>query len=622
MATPLVDRVAVPAGSLRTYAASYQAVLSAVAVTLLAAVLTVWSVMHLQGYAPDDAFITYRVADHLASGHGWAYNAGEGTANAATSPLYTALLALGALVYANIPRLGTMAFVAGILLAAVCTFLLLRRVATPAAAWISVPLITLNPWFASTRGMESGLFLGLTSATLLSVTAGRLFLAGALAGATTLVRGEGILLCAIIGIHAIATMRRIPWRLIAGGLTVIGPWLLYSLVSMGTALPDTLAAKMAQGASGFWGEGFIFLEGWIPLISANGALQAWGIGLGLLATVGVAHWALHRTAPPSLLMLTVFAVGFVAVYGLVLNVPGYHWYYSLPVFWVTVLAAIGAGHLWLYGISRRDSLHLSVGVLATTVVIAAGWAGFLQGGNGYDYIVLGEWLQEHSDPGDRIAASEIGYIGWTVERPIVDYLGLLSAESVEELRNNDMVDWVRREEPDYWVRFDPPIPVEQQLAAQVWFPHAFERVHQHSNLAIYERVRSDEEAEALAQQALERDAGEILDGWSGAGAVEERAARGALAALLRAVAERQDLHEAFISGEDLHLGQLIRWGATAAGAASEDRHQLALAEHQETLTVLGGAVANEARVPTSSLEVLQTDLLRWWRTGEYVTTDG
>lgn len=607
---------------LRGFAASHRTLLTVCAAALLAAVFTVWSVMHLQRYAPDDAFITYRVADHLASGQGWSYNVGEETGNAATSPLYTGLLALGALVYSDIPRLGTAAFIGGILLAAICTFLLLRRVATPAAAWLSVPFITLNPWLASTRGMESGLFLGLTSATLLSVAAGRLFLAGALAGATTLVRGEGILLCVILGVYAIATLRRVPWRLIAGGVSVIGPWVVYSAIALGSVLPDTLAAKVAQGRSGYWGEGYIFLGGWIPLITADAALRNWGIALGLLAAVGVAHWALYRGVHASLLMLTAFAVGFVAMYGLVFDVPGYHWYYSLPVYWTTVLAAIGAGHLLRSGVAQRDSLHLVIALLATGMVIASGWAGFLQGWNGSDYVALGEWLQADSSPGDRIAASEIGYIGWTTERPIVDYLGLLSPESTEEIAERDVLTWIEREDVDYWVRFDPPIPVEAQLASQTWFSHAFERVHERNNLGVYERVRSNDDARVQAQEALVRDARAVLARLSDAGIPDDRDTAVALAPLLQAVAEHQDLFNNFVQDGQLRLSALLEWGMADPDRSASDPRQVALAEHHDAYAALGSAIGPDEEVPVSSVTAFQTDLLRWWQTGDWEVTDG
>jgi hypothetical protein len=226
---------------------------------VVALLLTSFSVVHLQAYAPDDAFITYRIAANIAAGEGWTYNAGETTGNGATSPLYTVLLAVGSLLYANIPRLGSLFFVVGIAAAATCAFELLRRSYHLLAAWVAVPFIALNPWLASTRGMESGLFLGCTAGTLLSVATGRMFLAGALGGATTLIRGEGVLLCAIIGIHAVLTTRAIPWRFIAGGLAVAVPWVVYSLITLGSVVPDTLAAKVAQTRSGYWGEGWLFL---------------------------------------------------------------------------------------------------------------------------------------------------------------------------------------------------------------------------------------------------------------------------------------------------------------------------------------------------------------------------
>jgi hypothetical protein len=589
-------------------------------VLVVALLLAAASAVQLRGYAPDDAYITYRIADNIAAGAGWTYNAGETTGNGATSPLYTVLLAVGALVYGNIPRLGTLVFVVGIAAAATCTFVLLRRTGDRLAGWIAVPFIALNPWLASTRGMESALFLACTAGTVLSATTGRMFLAGVLGGATTLVRGEGVLLCAVIGLHALVVRRSFPWRFVAGGVAVALPWVAYSLVALGSVVPDTLAAKVAQTRSGYWREGWLFLTDWRPLLESRPRVWQWGLVVLLLAVVAVVHWWLHGRPHAALWILTAFTGGFVFAYGVVLNVPNYHWYYALPVFWLSILAAVGAGHLWQVGRERRDALHMTAGVGGVLAVVLLGWAGFFQGANGSNYAAIGRWLDEHTEPDARIAATEIGYIGWHADRPIIDYLGLISPQSTEELREGDLESWMPRENPDYWVRWHPPMSFEEDISGRIWFSHAFTEVHRvGTHLGVFERVLPLDEATERAERELAEDAAAVARAVAGEHAPPDAAQ--ALHPLLRLVAEERDLHTAFVNDEALQVEPMLAWALDAGADDDADPRRAPLAAHRDTyfrLYTFGG----DARVPRDLLASFDTRMQRWWRTGTWPTDDG
>lgn len=593
--------------SIQTAVGPHRDILRIALVAFVAALMAAASAAHLHGYVPDDAFITYRIAANVAAGEGWTYNAGETTGNGATSPLYTALLALGGLVYAGMPRLGTLVFVLGIAAAATCTYEMLRRLGHRAAAWLAVPFVSLNPWLSWTRGMETGMFLGFTAGTLLSVLAGRMFLAGVLAGSTALVRGEGVLLCAIIGLHAIWVGRRIPWRLIAGGVTVGLPWIVYSWIALGSVVPDTLAAKIAQTRSGFWGEGWLFLTDWWPLLQTSQPLLLWGIATVGFAVVGASYWYLHGRPNRVIVYLALFTGGFVLAYGVALNVPNYHWYYGLPVYFLSVLAAVGAGHLWEVGRERLDTLHLAAGVMGAVAIIGFGWLGFPQGANGTHYAAIGQWLEENTEPDARIAATEIGYIGWYADRPIIDYLGLISTDSTEELREGDLVSWVERENPDYWVRWHPPMAFEEDLSAQIWFDHAFDETYRHvAHLGVYERVRPLDEARALGRDELAEDAEVLADVITddGTDGIEE-----AVRPLLRLVAEHRDLYTTFVDDDVLQTGPMIEWARSAG--TEEDPRRDELAAHQDIYATLRTA-GSDAEVPVEDLSVLGTDLHFWW----------
>lgn len=58
-----------------------------------------------RGRGLDDAYVTYRYAQNVASGHGFVFNPGESPTLGTSAPLYAALLAAGALLGMDIPPL-------------------------------------------------------------------------------------------------------------------------------------------------------------------------------------------------------------------------------------------------------------------------------------------------------------------------------------------------------------------------------------------------------------------------------------------------------------------------------------------------------------------------------------
>lgn len=556
----------------------------AVSVAVLAVALTgtLVAVYYLQAYTPDDAYITYRFARNIVAGHGWTFNAGEATGNAATSPLYTAILALGgaAIGPAAIPTLGTAVFVGGLTGAAWFTHRSLSLIGLPAAAWFSVPLITVNPWLASTRGMETALFLLAVTLALWLALTHRIAWAGAVCGLATLIRGDGILLAAVLGLTYLAHGWRPTARFALSGVAVGLPWMLYATAALGSPLPNTLAAKIAQGRSGFWGEGLLYLTTWTGLLTPSPSRTAWATMLAVLAVGGVIGGRRHVVGDVYLRSLTVVTVALVGVYGFVLNVPGYHWYYALPVFTITVLAAVGLG--WIAGrwqqLAVVGLLRLATGVTVLGVAVSLGLSGFYAGFNGTDYVAIGNWLRGHTAVDDRIAAAEIGYIGWASQRPIVDYLGLLSPQSADELAQGDTTSWIMREEPDYWVSWEPPIRVDEDVTEIPWFPYAYQPVHRHSAIAVYERVRPIDEAHALARAALVATLDDLLDELAEQVPDLRRAPTAeAVAALFDDLEERADLRQQFVHDGQVDVASLVEWAANHG--VNDPSSAAQLAEH-------------------------------------------
>jgi len=122
----------------------------------------------LAGAEPfEDAFITFRYAENLAAGGGFAFNAGEAPCQGFTGFTWLALLALVRLLGANTPLAGQLL---GLGLSA-ATILLLHRLAMRLRlrpAWLPALMLCLNAHFVhhSTSGLETSLFTFLSLAAL------------------------------------------------------------------------------------------------------------------------------------------------------------------------------------------------------------------------------------------------------------------------------------------------------------------------------------------------------------------------------------------------------------------------------------------------------------------------
>jgi hypothetical protein len=252
-------------------------------------------------------------------------------------------------------------------------------------------------------------------------------------------------------------------------------------------------------------------------------------------------------------------------------------------------------------------------------VVFLGWGGFFKGANGGDYVAIGNWLSENTEPDARIAATEIGYIGWSTDRPIIDYLGLISPASTEELREGDLISWMRRENPDYWVRWNPPMAFEAEISSRTWFEHAFDEVHRPvAHLTVYRRVRSLDEAQARADGVLTEDASVVGRGVAGDDADADAVA--ALRPLLRLVAEERDLYAAFVVDEALQVEPMLAWALDAGAPNDADPRRAELVAQREAYSDLDAAGADTA-IPLEALGSFDTQMQRWWRSGQWPAQD-
>jgi hypothetical protein len=428
-------------------------------VAALFALGAAWAWSHYRHFHLDDAYIAFRYARNLATGHGWVYNQGEAV-NGATSPLHVMILALLRLLGWSEAQ---SAQVLGVVCLAACAWFLylhLRQSDCPPAGALSGLLLLTSPFVLATSGMETMLYLGLAMAAIYWYHAGRLLLPGAALGLLVLTRPDGILLCAVVLGHRLITARRFPLAL--GGLALILalPWYLFATARFGAPWPNTLGAKLAQSASGDWTSFAPGIIAWTRMY-----LQVSLVYLVVLegATVGLVAIAWRAR---SHVTLPVWAGVHLLAYSL-LAVPSYQWYYAPAALAAVFLCA--AWGLWLRGSSRPWAIGpaaLMAGVFLPVLVahvtaVPESLPGTRQERIGA-YRDVGRWLSKNTPRRASVATREVGVIGYYSDRVILDYLGLVTPASSRVARR-EYTWWLRAHRPDYVVTWSPPIAQEETI---------------------------------------------------------------------------------------------------------------------------------------------------------------
>jgi hypothetical protein len=375
----------------------------------------------------DDAFITYRYAEHLAAGHGLVFNVGApwepvlGT----TTVLYSLVMALFAGLNLEIVRASLVFNVACDVVTALLLLGLLRS--RPVAATVALLGLAALPQLVriSVGGMESPLFLLCALAACVALQRGRPVAAGLLAAATCLVRPEGVLLAGIL----FAVLARRPRELVRYVVPVLAVGLIAAAVLTavyGTPIPQSVLAKSAmQGkdpaaekVQRFW---TALQQSFLPTVYYLPALPlvAWG-ALRALREGGAVR------------LVSCFALAISASY-LLARPHTWGWYYYVPLAAWVLWLGLGAEHVFTWLRARVPAgtagaaLRFGPQALAVLLTAAVGVAAARAPSPIPDkvYAPLWAWAERASpDGGSRILASDIGAIGHRWKGTVLDSEGL------------------------------------------------------------------------------------------------------------------------------------------------------------------------------------------------------
>lgn len=419
--------------------------LGALAAAALAAYLA-WSVQQNDaGFPLDDAWIHQTYARNLAQRGEWAFIPGQ-PSGGATSVAWVLLLAPG--VWLNLAPfawswlLGWLALWALGLLGA-AAFAVLTPAHKQQAPWVGALLIVeYHLVWAAASGMETALFAALCAAALwFSLRpAPNALAAGALAGAALLVRPEGVTLLGPLGVALALTSKgrvRIAARFFAGFLLLLLPYLLFNQAISGSWWPSTFYAKQAEYAE-------LLATPFAARFSAQAAQPLIGAGLFLLPGFFYYVYGAVRGRDWRGLAWLAWLLGFLLLFALRLPVTYQHGRYAMPVLPVyLVLGAAGmaaalrtAAGAWGRRLAAAWSAAVAFGALAFYVLGGGAYArdvAFIES----QMVATARWVAVHTQADARVAAHDIGALGYFAPRPLVDLAGLVSPDVVPFIRNEE-----------------------------------------------------------------------------------------------------------------------------------------------------------------------------------------
>ncbi|GIK41672.1 MAG: hypothetical protein BroJett011_55050 [Chloroflexota bacterium] len=256
--------------------------------------------------------------------------------------------------------------------------------------------------------------------------------------------------------------------LAAGVVLLLAPYIAFHLWATGLPFPNTFYAKQAeyraildhfplwQRLFGTFGE---------PVETVQGVFRVIFTGAQFLLLPGLlfAAWLAFKERRTGLILIWLWWVSFLLLYGLRLPVTYQHGRYQIPaIAWVILLGVWGTARLLqkmpdrnvaLRALSRAWVLSLAVLALAFTAIGAQAYGRdvrFIES----EMVVTARWLDSQTPPDALIAAHDIGAIGYFAQRPLIDLAGLITPEVIPIIRNEAaLLDFIRSRQADYLVTF-------------------------------------------------------------------------------------------------------------------------------------------------------------------------
>ncbi len=412
---------------------------------------------YLAGYTADDAFITFRYAENIASGNGFVYNSFQRVLGT-TTPLYTLLLTIPAMLSVSLITASMIFNSVSSGLTAVLLYRTSHRLSFGSLSLLPVALYVFFPRILATDtgGMETAFFTLLVTTSLYFLFINKTSPSLLMASLAVLTRPEGFFILAIVLLIKFRERFFQTLKLAIIPIVLILPWTIFANSYFGSPIPHSIPAKLALysqfGTMSTW-ENLSFLLG---LHNPLGYV----VTIGWLA--GVLHlWKTKRFGSAENAWIVV-----VLVFLSLSRTHLFLWYVT-PVY-PYVLLFVAASGKWIldsFSFLKTKVMLDSITVLAVIVVVL-GFAS-LQSAQSFKarqhvlntvHKSIGIYLHDNMAEREIVAAEDIGYIGYYSQAWVLDRDGLVSPEALLYNLSGDYYSVIHDYRPE-WVVADPGSPI-------------------------------------------------------------------------------------------------------------------------------------------------------------------
>lgn len=435
------------------------------------------------GFPLDDAWIHQTYARNLIWHGEWSFLPGISSAGS-TSPLWTALLAVGYLFTREIPYFWTyfcgFLALAGIAIAGETIFRKLAPNPNRRIPWVG--LILVFEWhlvWAAVSGMETAWMAMMVLITMAAILKGGrgVLAAGVLAGISVWVRPDGLTLLGPVALIGFLSGSDLEGRvkpllkLLAAFLVPFLIYLAFNWVIGGTPWPNTYYAKQAEYA--------VLLDQ--PLVLRIGNMLSLPlIGAGLLLLPGFVTGVYRSIVKRNWMVLgmSLWWVGYSMIYAMRLPLTYQHGRYLIPAMPVFFLVGYWGTQTWVEKAFIRPRIkrlfqwgfNLAViGVLASFLLVGARAYGKDVAIIETEMVATAKWLTQNVDPSEIVAVHDIGAIGYFSPHQLIDLAGLITPEVTPFIRDEEKLKhYLDRANARYLVTFPGWYPVLSTHGIEVY----------------------------------------------------------------------------------------------------------------------------------------------------------
>lgn len=380
----------------------------------------------------EDAFITFRYAENLASGNGFVYNLGEKVLGT-TAPLFVMILAL--LRFLGISCIaGSMTV--NLLSEGVTTIVIykiLKENSSGRAALIGPLLYAFSPsnisWAIS--GMETAFYTAILSLAFYNLLKENYRNSLLFACIAFVVRIDGIGALGIISLAVLLNARKINFRIFIFPLLIVLVWELFSYLYFGSIVPNSIPAKLALYAKQSPGAAQN-----LKLILAKFIIKGKYLSSICSALFLLGAYVAIRSNRKFIPMILWFFAYYAALILSKVHIHG--WYYIPPLFVYITYGGLGIAYICAK-LKRKIAERILVPVTVMVLVIASAYPIYSKINQMIlerefetsVRIPLGIFIKNHTPPDSRIYLEPIGIIGYYSQRYIYDDAGLVSPQLIK-----------------------------------------------------------------------------------------------------------------------------------------------------------------------------------------------